>query len=195
MSSPIHTRGQSDGRPQKKSFSPFWVQLLSSSISISITQGAGHLRGVSIRHSSPSYNYRLLLSFCLWTKNITCHFSTQRMLQPKSHQPLQPTKRTHTEGISGCKKQDACSKQLRCTSIGWFQLSWASCIFPNIEKHKNHNLRCIFFGYKQWSFGVCLNFFSKWSIYSGSSLTSWELFLRAIWEAIFPTTVLGKALK
>ena len=38
------------------------------------------------------------------TKNVTCHFSKQRMSWPYSHQSLQPPLKVHPEGNSGWRK-------------------------------------------------------------------------------------------
>lgn len=56
-----------------------------------------------------------------WMKNVTCHISKQRTLQPPRHQPLPRPATVHPEGVQDGKAQDTGPRELRCASRERFQ--------------------------------------------------------------------------
>ena len=46
------------------------------------------------------------INWGFWMKNVACHISKQRILQPSSHKSLQQPLTVHPEGIQDEEKQD-----------------------------------------------------------------------------------------
>lgn len=63
---------------------------------------------------------------------------------PVGHQPLQPCRPLHSEGIQDGGKKDAAPRQLRCTSKGWFQSVRILASSRTQRSTKITNLTCLF---------------------------------------------------
>ena len=146
-------------------------------------------------------------------KNVPCHISKQRMLQPSSHRiiatPMVSPAGTqdgdkwaaHCQALSHCSHPQLCTlRTLRMVKSrilaqiaevhikGIISVSPDSCIFPYIEKWKFLWLEIIWFSLinNNLLMSWLLVFVAKTLIYPGSLFASLEPSFRAIWEFYLP---------